>query len=426
MNNNSFFGHLSSKRIAEIIARSKGPICYAAPGIHLGPAQALAGKAKNIGTNLITIWIDFDERVLRMGYGDIEAVKVLREADIDIQHAAGLRSALFIADGEGYSFSPVPLYLEAEPSEDVRNAMRLSKEQVNEALVRLSPIAKVVAIATAAEIKEKERISYLPEEGKSLPITTDHYEKVNAILTEAPPVKFDIARQVRVFESYLQYIEISLNGAAIQRHRFAIPPKIQKLGESKELEGRLRTTFDLIEKGGKLSSKPLDDELNDIRTDLTRSLGKSHGRVVLKGIKPHLEKRLTEFRKKLEQHQKTVERDLQNHLEESKNQVIDYYIPRVIESPPDALIGQLLNGKAGENDARQWLKCELDKAFPKADELIKKMDLDVRYKDVTFETLNRDDFLVSVKNAYPNIDWDKTYNEFKAAGEENKFEAKSS
>ena len=37
--------------------------------------------------------------------------------------------------------------------------------------------------------------------------------------------------------------------------------------------------------------------------------------------------------------------------------------------------------------------------------------------NVTFETLSRDDFLESVKAAFPRVDWDKAYNEFRAAGE---------
>jgi len=41
MDNSTFFGHLSSTRIAEIIDNAKGSICFAAPGIHLGPAKAM-------------------------------------------------------------------------------------------------------------------------------------------------------------------------------------------------------------------------------------------------------------------------------------------------------------------------------------------------------------------------------------------------
>jgi len=45
------------------------------------------------------------------------------------------------------------------------------------------------------------------------------------------------------------------------------------------------------------------------------------------------------------------------------------------------------------------------------------MKLDERFKDVTFETLNRKDFLESVKAAFPSVDCDKAYAEFRAAGE---------
>ena len=61
---------------------------------------------------------------------------------------------------------------------------------------------------------------------------------------------------------------------------------------------------------------------------------------------------------------------------------------------------------------------ELDRVFPSAESLIRDMKLEVRFKDVTFETLNREDFLQSVKEVFPSVDWDKAYEEFRAAGEE--------
>lgn len=68
---------------------------------------------------------------------------------------------------------------------------------------------------------------------------------------------------------------------------------------------------------------------------------------------------------------------------------------------------------------RAWLERELDKVFPAAEGLVGKMKLEDRYKDVTFETLNQPDFLEAVKHAFPLVDWDKAYSEFKAAGEAN-------
>lgn len=56
--------------------------------------------------------------------------------------------------------------------------------------------------------------------------------------------------------------------------------------------------------------------------------------------------------------------------------------------------------------------------FPTAKSLIQSIRLEERFKDVTYETLNREDFLQSVKEAFPSVDWDKAYAEFRAAGED--------
>lgn len=412
------FCTLDSQHIAGLIRAAERFVCYAGPGVQMAPAQAMAEVAGQLGVEMVTVALDFDERVMRMGFGDMEAVRALQAAGIIVRDAPGLRTALVLVDEEGYLFTPTALYLEAEPhSQQAVNAMRLSTEQLREALARLSPVAKAIAVAQTQDEQERERIASLPVEIGTEPVTKEQFARVDQSLNEAPPVQFDLARQVRVFNAYLQYVELKLTGAAIQRHRLAIPPNILKLGGSKDLEGRLRTTFDLIEKGGKLSSKKLEEELNQIRKNFTPSLGKDHSRVVLKAQKPNFEKRLEIFKANLAAHQKNVADELQGQLDDSRKQVIDYYLQRVVENPPDAMLGQLLHERPTEDDARLWLDTELDRIFPKAESLIQKMQVDVRYKDVTFETLNRPDFLQTVKDAFPRVNWDKAYDEFRAAGE---------
>jgi hypothetical protein len=178
----------------------------------------------------------------------------------------------------------------------------------------------------------------------------------------------------------------------------------------------------LIEKGGAFSSAALEEELNEIRRNFTPSLGKDHGRVVRKKAKPLLEERLTEFRAKLEKHQKKVEMELQGKLDASRVQIVEYYLPSVLDNPPDMLLAQCgdSNGDVTESDARSWLSRQLKQVFPEAGALTGKMRLDVRYKDMTFETLNEKDFLEAVGKAFPDTDWNKAYDEFKAAGEKEK------
>ena len=412
----ALFCSLDSASIASDILAAEHSVCYAAPGIQAAPAKVLAEVAARIGPELITVCLDFDERVMRMGFGDLAAVKVLKDAGIAVNSTPGLRTGPVIVDHQGYIFTPTALYLEADDRPaDAPNAMRLSKDQVSEALARLSPAAKAIAITFAKTDEERDRIRQQAVEMPSAPVAEEAFKAVERRLTEAPPARFDVARQVRVFNAYLQYVELKLTGAAIQRHRLAIPPSIQKVGGTKDLEGRLRTTFDLIEKGGKLSSKALENILNEIRKNFTPSLGKDHGRVILKAAKPHLEERLEKFRADLKTHQETVKKELQGQLDESRKQIVDYYVPIVVENPPDAMRGQFL--KFEEPEARVWLDSQLDKVFPKAEALIQKIQLDVRYKDVTFETLNRRDFLDSLMKAFPHVDWEKAYDEFCAAGE---------
>jgi hypothetical protein len=97
---------------------------------------------------------------------------------------------------------------------------------------------------------------------------------------------------------------------------------------------------------------------------------------------------------------------------------VDYYVPLVVQNPHDAMRGPFR--KFGEDEARLWLSSELDRVFPKAEALLQRMQLDVRFKDVTFETLNREDFLNAIRAAFPHVDWEKAYSEFRAAGERRK------
>jgi hypothetical protein len=65
----ALFRSLDSAAIAADIRTAEFSVCYAAPGIQQGPANAIADVAKRIGADLITVCLDFDERVFRMGFG---------------------------------------------------------------------------------------------------------------------------------------------------------------------------------------------------------------------------------------------------------------------------------------------------------------------------------------------------------------------
>ena len=412
---------LNSKQIERKISEVKRYAYYAAPGIRQAPATAFQQLAQRIGSDQIKVCLDFDERVFRLGFGDLSAVKTLRDARIDVHSMPGLRTGILIFDDEGFIFTPTALYLETEAdpdSEDAPNAMRLSKNQVTETLARFSPASKEIAIHFASNADEKDKIKAQNPDVISKKLADHEIETVDKKLKDVPPLQFDIARQVRVYTSYLQYVNLKLSGAAIQRSRLAILTSILRIGGSKDLDNRLKTTFDLIERGSKLSSKELEDDLKKIRKDFTPSLGKNHPhRVLLKSAKPLFKCRIKEIEDKLKCHQKRIKEELQKGLENSKNQIINYYIDRVLKSPPDSLLGGISHPEPTQNHARKWLESELENVFPSAENIIKNMKLEIHYSDVTIETLRDENFLKDVKDAFPFADWEKVHEEFRAAGE---------
>ena len=198
-------------------------------------------------------------------FGSLAAVKTLRDAGILVNSTIGLRTGLVIVDHEGYFLlRRLFIWRGRIAMESAPNAMRLSKDQVTEdARAPLTSGEGHCHRICENRGRERPHSRSRPLRSPRLPYLTGISRPSSASWSKA--LGSDIARQVRVFSAYVQYVELKLSGAAIQRHRLAIPSSIQKLDVSKDLEARLRTTFDLIESGGKLSSKALEDTPNEIR-----------------------------------------------------------------------------------------------------------------------------------------------------------------
>ena len=300
------FLRLGSAERIDQIQRAEGFVCYAAPGVEEAEASALALASRRLGPHCVSVSLDFSESVLRMGYGDIDSVQLLRRAGIDVRSTPGLRLGLFVVDGRGFLFSPLARYLEAEPvSSSAPNALRLSPDRATDAMARLSPASLEIALSRATDASERRRLENHEIEVASEEIEENEIAYVASGLAKAPPVPFDLARQVRVYTAYLQYIKLELSGAAIQRRRIVLPKALVGLGADPEIDERLRTTFDLIKKASDLSSKGLEQELNRIRDAFTQQLDTLHGRVFLRADKDALEARLNAFRKLLDEHRET-------------------------------------------------------------------------------------------------------------------------
>jgi hypothetical protein len=418
MSNSSdlFFTQISSQSLVDKIEQAKGAVILAAPGIQLNVAKALVKTAQRLGKEMVIVCLDVSEHAIRLGYGEIQSIELLKANHLLVQHVEHLRFALIVVDGNGYSFTPNALYLESDAASSLGfNAIKLTPDQTREASVRLSPAAKALALAQCADGPTKEALSQINPTIEPTPVHDTIVAGIGNMLKEAPPVAFDVSRQVRVYNAYLQYIELSMTGAAIQRQKISMPRSLQALGtENTELEGRFKTSFDLLAKDNALSSNKLEKDLKEIRDKFTSSLGKDRGRVLLVRNKERFLKKIEELNKKLTGHGKAVQQNLQKSIDDSKEAIVNIYVPILKASHLEDMVIEL--GESPSDDTiRTWVTEQLNGVFPCAEELIKKMELRYDFKDLTYETLNKKEFITYVKKAFKYENWDKAYEESIAA-----------
>jgi hypothetical protein len=414
--NASVFISMSDRKMALLINGAKRRVIVAIPAVRQETASALQNAAIRLGYQNIGVVIDCDEEVFRLGYGDLKAVKSLRESGCRIRQSSGLRIGVLVCDDQAWVFAPTALYVQEEVhSDETPNGVALRASDVERIVSRILPGQPPINENVPVPDEIREELSKATIEIGQEEIPKQLLEQTEKALEQAPPVAFNVARQVRVFEPYIQYVEISLRGCAIERHRIEIPKSIQGIAPNADLELRLRTTFELIQKNSEVSSEPLENELDTIRDDFTRALGKPWGRVLLRNIRPTFDQRIRKLKERLAMHKKAVEESLGKHLEDSRKQLVDYFFPLIQKNTPDALRGQITTSKPNDDQIRAWLDAELCHAFPKPDDLIKGMTLDVQFRDVTFETLNEPGFAEKLKDEYEHVDWEKPFTEFKAA-----------
>jgi RNA-binding protein YhbY len=415
MDDAQFFTYIDSEKLCELIHNAKKSVIYAAPGVMNDVASALLQASVDLGEGMVTVCLDVSEQSIRMGFGEFGAVETL-SVSVVINNIPNLRFALIIVDGQGYSFSPTALYLESEQSTSLGfNAIKLTEQQVIEATTRLSPAAKAIALASCKTQEQREKIASTIPEIPNNPLDEQVIKRIDSSIKNNPLVKFDVTRQVRVYSSYLQYVELSMTGAAIQRRKISMPKSLQSVGTANtELEGRFNTSFDLLAKDNALSSKMLEKELRDIRDKFTSSLGKDRGRVLLVRKKVRFLEKIAELDTKLTAHAQKVREKLQQNIDESKNAIVDIYERILKDNEPEDMLDEL-GAELSDSNKRKWILVQLDSVFPCAEELIGKMELRYDFKDLTYETLNKKEFIDNVKKAFIYEDWDKAYQESIAA-----------
>jgi hypothetical protein len=121
------FAVASDTSLVELIQRAKRRLVVVSPALNEPVAAALAERLKDLGQLAITVVLDADPEVYRLGYGTRSALDKVRQASkqslFDLRVQPGVRIGVVISDDVTMLFAPVPLLIEAGSTASERGLM---------------------------------------------------------------------------------------------------------------------------------------------------------------------------------------------------------------------------------------------------------------------------------------------------------------
>jgi hypothetical protein len=385
--------------LIELIRRATNRLVVVAPGLKMPVAEAIVETVQRRGSSLrVVVILDTDPEVCRLGYGEIDALallaEVLKKAGQPVQTQPGLRIGLIVSDEEMLIFSPTPLLIEAGSKvEEKPNAIRLEAPPASE-VVRACGVATPGA-PTPAKVELGGKV-----------VTDAQVNAAKASLKEIPPRRFDLARQERVFNYKLEFVEFAIEDYRLKGRAVPLPSELLGLADT-QLQERFYNTFRVFQEGSPfecvlsnpedsaqkltVNEKFLTDEAARIRKEFFIPLkNQTYGYLIQKRHRPEFEKRVARLKELLEEYKKHVRATMDSQIDAARKMLIDALFPRVKAAPPREWTKRTLTSTLTDRDIRHQLESAIRHAFARIHDGFDPR-VTVLFKGVNYETITSDE-----------------------------------
>lgn len=410
--------------IAQLIRKAKKRLVFIGPGLRLPVVEALKDAMNVVPRNGFQIILDVDPEVCRLGYGDIEALELVRksasQSGIEIRHQPGIRIGLIISDNSTMIYSPTPELIEAGNSGgDKPNAIVLDDppEDIDN------------ACGGGDESSE-------PEIGGE-PVSNEIFEETKKDLEDNPPKPFDVARAERVFNSKLHFVEFEISHYKLSRGKLDIDAKLLGVMDSQVVErltskydifgrnsDRLETTIPYVDGDGNVDSSqdPIPFHENDFDAERRRfketyliPAGR-WGQLILRKNKNDFDKEIKILKKKAELYRDEIKEVLREQLDELVDELFSSLKDFLMKNPPKHWKNKRLGGALSESDARRLFGNDVGKSV---DQIIRTFNptISVIFKDVTYETFKDENFKKLLEVQFGEESVKEIFSEYDAAPE---------
>jgi hypothetical protein len=220
------------------ISCARRQLVVIAPGFTERVATAIIEKWHELGPASVLVVVDPDPEVCRLGLGDLAALQMLEQTAEalggQIRRQPGLRLGVIVTDETTTVYSPIPRLIETggQPGE------RLNAIRIESSILGTSSSADSVLRSIDLHPKPLER---------------DDVKNTTRDLNANPPVKFDLARKVRVFNARFEFVEFEMHGLSLARKRVPISSDLLGLAKEPQTQKLLRSSFQLINEDNAVS-----------------------------------------------------------------------------------------------------------------------------------------------------------------------------
>ncbi|WPC04717.1 hypothetical protein SBP02_18470 [Pseudomonas benzenivorans] len=401
------FTIVNDDTLCDAIEQCQQQLVYVAPGITRPVVEAMQQQLARSLSLQVTLIVDIDPEVYRLGYGTMEGLQALqalvKESHLELRKQAGLRIGLLICDGRTLVYSPTPLLIEAgSTSQDKPNAVWVGQDMPKSLSKACNPDAEgEIGLQAAIPVEVEQALQSLRNE---------------------PPKKFDIARVERVYHSKIQFVELEVTGYRLSSKKITIPNDLL-VGDDKALNEKLKNSFQLLAGGSApkvhistfdpetaepcvtLDGKILTEEWDETALESARKKlyedflinVPRFGWVIMCRQLQSFESRLACFKAQVAAYREAVEKSMGQSLEKAIAELVDVLLPRIKEQLPKRLT-KFMHVEPSDDDIRSVLVQELNGVVGGVSGVFAP-EVRCIYKAVTYESIKDEKFLKSMKES---------------------------
>jgi len=404
--------HVNDSVLVDHIQAANRRVLFMAPGVSKAVADALTEAGQRIGQEAVDVIIDMDPEVYRLGYGTVDGLAAIDRAAqggaVRLCSQPGVRLGVLIADDTTVVYAPTPELIESGAEKP---------SQPNAIVLDAPPAALASDVGLGAQ-PTRERTVGLDS------VAPVEMEAVRQNLEKNPPARFDLARKVRVYNSYFQFVELELVNCYVSRRKVKLPGYLVGLGANTDLAARFQAQFDLFqgeelavetgEDDRKITEKSLRKQREVIARNYLISVT-GYGMVIAKQQKADFEADVASLRKDVECFMAGVESQVFDHIEKMTKTLVDAFLPSVRQQPPRHFLKYSGRDLTDEKIER-LLTEDVGEILAQAVSVAQKMEVRHVYKDIAYEAVQDDKFQVAARKA--GLDLDEIFREATAIQEQ--------